>query len=90
MDKGSFKKPGHWNQSFLIRVPELETSQLESALKTLVGYHDVLRMQYLKEASGWKQRYTSEPHAPTLQTQDISRLSEAGLQELLTSWQSGF
>ena len=37
---GNISKPGHWNQSFLIRVPELAIVELSSVIERLVSYHD--------------------------------------------------
>jgi amino acid adenylation domain-containing protein/non-ribosomal peptide synthase protein (TIGR01720 family) len=86
----------HWNQSFLIRVPVLDSDTLKRAINELVVYHDVLRICYSKEAGAptnkpdWKQYYQSEIDLPKLQTLDVSEHTEAEIYETLTSWQSGF
>jgi amino acid adenylation domain-containing protein/non-ribosomal peptide synthase protein (TIGR01720 family) len=94
VEKGLITKPHHWNQSFLIKVPELDKDKLESILQVLISYHDVLRMQYIQtetsDGTAWKQIYTAKTVAPVLLTADVCKESSSLLQDKLTLWQSGF
>jgi non-ribosomal peptide synthase protein (TIGR01720 family) len=93
-------QPNHWNQSFLVRVPELDINKLFAVIEKLVAYHDVLRMQYNKEEGNegstgkgvihWKQVYQPGVAIPELRILNSSEYSEAEVQQLLTDWQSGF
>ena len=94
---GALKEPNHWNQSFLVRVPELDLDRLGVVIEELVFYHDVLRMRYTREdssaeptGSGWKQEYQSGIVVPELKTLDVSKYSAGAIQDILTGWQSGF
>ncbi|MGK9522707.1 hypothetical protein O6471_24740, partial [Salmonella enterica subsp. enterica] len=49
IEDGTLSRANHWNQSFLIRVAELNSNQLITVIKELVAYHDVLRIVYSKE-----------------------------------------
>ena len=81
-----FVEKNHWNQSFLVKVPVLETQRLQNLLVKLAEQHDVLRMQYRQNT----QVYLEKIIIPELKVLDRSGLTEAELQEILTSWQSGF
>jgi amino acid adenylation domain-containing protein/non-ribosomal peptide synthase protein (TIGR01720 family) len=91
-----FTKHNHWNQSFLIKVPELETAKLQRAIEALVWYHDALRMRYVKDAEGaggtvhWKQYYAAEIPMPTLKVLDVRLGNGQEMEALLTDWQSHF
>ena len=100
VERGTFPKPNHWNQSFLVQVPALDQGRLASTIVKLVDHHDVLRMQYLvnqdaQKASDqsidqWKQTYQPNIPIPELKTLDISQHSQSEIQEILTTWQSNF
>ncbi|WP_268225865.1 condensation domain-containing protein, partial [Sinomicrobium oceani] len=87
-DNGALAAPNHWNQSFLVKVPELDTKKLSTILEKLVAHHDMLRVHYIKE--DWQQVYRSSIEIPELKTLDISKHSPAAIQQTLTDWQSGF
>ncbi len=96
----SFRQPSHWNQSFLIKVPELVVSKLETVFEELVNYHDALRIQFVKkdisqeheavENGQWKQLYQPGIKRPLLKILDVSSYAPAEMQEILTEWQAGF
>ncbi|MEL7145293.1 MAG: amino acid adenylation domain-containing protein [Bacteroidota bacterium] len=86
VDAGLFRKPGHWNQSFLIHVQELELSRLQQSLNELVNYHDLSRAVFVKDQQCY-QPAVSIGEVPVL---DVSQLSEEAIQEVLTKWQSDF
>lgn len=91
-----FAKPNHWNQSFLIKVPELDLKKLEKSITTLVSYHDALRIFYRKEfntetgRNTWQQCYQSDFTSPDIKTVDVSKLNEKQVSQILTGWQSNF
>ena len=72
----------HWNQSFLIRVPELDTNRLQTAVNQLVDYHDSFRLRFL----GRNAQYSIQDSPIVLK---VAKCSEH-LQTILTDWQSGF
>ncbi|MEU7168290.1 amino acid adenylation domain-containing protein, partial [Streptomyces morookaense] len=89
-----FPRPGHWNQAFLVRTPELALPRLESALRALAEHHDVLRLRY----HGTAQSYGPAAPFPGLNVLDVRSLPAAegtpefteALERVLTEWQSGF
>ncbi|PZX36282.1 non-ribosomal peptide synthase protein (TIGR01720 family)/amino acid adenylation domain-containing protein, partial [Nonlabens dokdonensis] len=82
----------HWNQSFLVRVPALDTAKLLSILASLVSHHDMLRIGYRMEGDSFelKQFYQSNISIPELRTLDVNLLSKEELHLALTQWQSSF
>ncbi|MBP9691731.1 MAG: amino acid adenylation domain-containing protein [Alphaproteobacteria bacterium] len=95
----NFCKASHWNQSFLIKTPELDNHRLETCLKQLVYYHDSFRLNYKKNKNDqYIQYYDDKMHIKKLQTLDIRSLGvkenskefKAKLEKILTSWQSSF
>ncbi|MFF0212639.1 amino acid adenylation domain-containing protein [Streptomyces althioticus] len=89
-----FVRPGHWNQAFLVRVPELDRGRLEEALRGLVERHDALRLRFREGV----QFYDVEASFPGLRVLDVRGLPGGegspefvgALRERLTGWQSGF
>ncbi|MFE2387730.1 amino acid adenylation domain-containing protein [Streptomyces althioticus] len=89
-----FVRPGHWNQAFLVRVPELDRGRLEEALRGLVERHDALRLRFREGV----QFYDVEASFPGLRVMDVRGLPGGegspefvgALRERLTGWQSGF
>ncbi|WDF57316.1 non-ribosomal peptide synthetase [Mucilaginibacter sp. KACC 22063] len=88
----SITKPGHWNQSFLIKVPELHTYRLQSIIHELIDRHDVFRIAYSRPSDQlqWRQRYQQRIDVPALKTLNVSTLTAAEIQQTLTDWQSNF
>ncbi|RMZ58567.1 amino acid adenylation domain-containing protein [Chryseobacterium nematophagum] len=80
----------HWNQSFMIHVPELDINILQKSLLQLVDKHDALRLYYPKTEHGYLQEYRKEALSPDLSILDRRGLSDEELVEVFTSWQSGF
>jgi len=81
-----FPEYNHWNQSFMVRVPLLDTDRLEQAVFALVAHHDMLRTTF----EDGKQRYNREIVIPELKLLDRSGLTDEEVVEILTGWQSGF
>ncbi|MEO5681008.1 MAG: amino acid adenylation domain-containing protein [Chitinophagaceae bacterium] len=99
VQQGLFRRPHHWNQSFLVRVPALDAGKLPGIIEELVAYHDVMRMKFSQPAAGssagkginrWGQSYQSSIAIPALRTVDVSKHTETTIHELLSSWQSDF
>ena len=98
--KGNYKNIGHWNQSFMLRVPELDIKILEKSIYKLVCYHDSFRLRYRRNAKGMYQQYYSVEKEKIKKVEKLNIKSIAGkeeekiwLQELdliLTRWQSDF
>lgn len=92
-----FPKPHHWNQSFLICVPEMSVDKLVESLKALVIHHDALRLHFpkvLEQSNGRCQSYASVEdifsHGDVVKTIDVSTLTDDALQGKFTEWQSEF
>ncbi len=92
--RGEFTMPGYWNQSFLIRVPQLNQKKLLAIILELVSYHDMLRIGFRKGKDGeyarWLQNYNTEISEPQLRTLDIAGYHDTEIQQVLTNWQNGF
>ena len=89
VENGVFKAPHHWNQSFLIKVAELDQNRLSSTIRQLIDHHDMLRVKFVRERS-WKQVYQSSIRLPPLKSLDVSNYSTQEIQQRLSDWQSGF
>ncbi|MDN3695557.1 condensation domain-containing protein [Chryseobacterium tructae] len=79
----------HWNQSFLIRVPELDTGLLEQSIRLLIEKHDAFRMYYPKENNTYTQQYGIE-YTTKIKDLDISGVPSEDLSGIFTEWQSRF
>lgn len=98
-----FKKPTHWNQSFLINTPNLDLNCLKKALDKLVQYHDAFRLRYkianINETSQVNvQYYDNNALFEGLKILDVKTLKDqegtlkfyVKLNEVLTLWQNNF
>ncbi|HEX8820243.1 MAG TPA: amino acid adenylation domain-containing protein, partial [Archangium sp.] len=73
-------EPHHFNQAVLIEVRErLDAALLERALQRLVEHHDVLRMRFTREGSGWEQHNTGLERSLVLRRVDLSGVTDAEL-----------
>merc|ERR1712113_857048 len=90
----------HWNQSFLIKVSELDIDKLSEAVGKLVIWHDALRMRYeiIKENGSirYMQYYTGKEEVK-LKLLNIEIIKDKDdeekqkiISEELTKWQSNF
>lgn len=84
--ESKFINQNHWNQSFLIKVPELDIVTLEQAIVQLVKHHDILRVTFKDDY----QEYTNGLPIPSLNILDCKALKDNQLGDVLTSWQSNF
>ena len=92
VEDGTVSEYHHWNQSFIIKVPELEQGQLGTAIEKLVDYHDVFRIHFERneEDHSWKQFYNEETTLPDLKSLDVKNQSEEEINTELTNWQNQF
>jgi amino acid adenylation domain-containing protein/non-ribosomal peptide synthase protein (TIGR01720 family) len=88
--EGRLGAPHHWNQSFMIRVPEMEEEKLLSMIRELISYHDIFRVRYEQGSDVLKQYYTQDVSMPTIKRLQISGQHEGSLTTTLTQWQSSF
>ena len=44
--QSDFVVPNHWNQSFLLKTPNLDLAKLQKSLEKLVKHHDNFRLRY--------------------------------------------
>ena len=88
---GDFKAFNHWNQSFMIVVPELDIERLQDCIALLVSYHDILRVHYIEDTQGNTQQcYLAEIDIPELICLNVKGLSSAEIVSTQTQWQSDF
>ena len=85
-ERGTLGAPNHWNQSFLVKVPELDKSRLHEVVHSLVEHHDMLRVLFSID----KQRYCSAISIPEVKILDVEGWSEQDLSAALTDLQSDF
>ncbi|WP_259081427.1 condensation domain-containing protein, partial [Chryseobacterium sp. BIGb0232] len=80
----------HWNQSFLLNVPELDKAIFEQSINLLIEKHDVFRMQYPKENGLYSQQYGDEKAFAEISYLDVSSIHSDELPEIFTGWQKQF
>ena len=86
-----FVSPGHWNQSFLIKVPPLTEEQITTMMAQLAERHDALRLTFQAQQAGhYLQTYQEKIRLPQLKVADRRHLDEKALYTLFTQWQSDF
>lgn len=54
------KNPHHWNQSFFIKTPELDTEKLMTAVDSLRNHHDGFRLRFRQAGGKYVQSYEPE------------------------------
>ncbi|KAK2763730.1 NRPS [Arachnomyces sp. PD_36] len=86
----NLKNPHHWNQSFFIKTPELDTERLTRAIDSLYNHHDAFRLQFRNTGGKYVQSYGPESaeRKPKLNILDIRNL-ETSFSHALGQWQSG-
>ena len=62
----------HWNQSSLIKVPELDIEILRSMLPVLADYHDMLRIRFVKTLDGYHQYYQDNMKPPLFYQMNVN------------------
>jgi amino acid adenylation domain-containing protein/non-ribosomal peptide synthase protein (TIGR01720 family) len=99
--ENNFTVFNHWNQSFLIKTPNLNINKLEFAIKTLIDHHDAFRLRYSRSKKidyKYTQYYDAKSKVEELKLLDIKTLKikeddknfQKKLYQIFTDWQSGF
>lgn len=97
--ENNFAKAPHWNQSFLIKTPELDIEKLKACVEQLVKYHDAFKLKYKRnENKQYIQYYDSPDKIEELRILDVRTLGvkegskelDNKFEEILTNWQRGF
>ncbi len=71
----NWSEPNHFNQSMLLVVPpDLKPELLEQVVKELMVHHDALRMQFVRDSSGWQQILTDDCKEVPLLVIDLSAI----------------
>ncbi|AZS50492.1 amino acid adenylation domain-containing protein [Entomomonas moraniae] len=83
--QGKYQNPAHWNQAFLIKVPQLNHTVLQLSIEKLVEYHDILRATYSDDLGYYQQ---SLPLA--FDILNVEKLSVTDIEQQLTQWQDQF
>ncbi|WP_407878137.1 condensation domain-containing protein, partial [Francisella sciaenopsi] len=83
-----FADYNHWNQSFMVKVPALDISKIESVVAKLVEHHDILRVNY--NISFNTQQYNETIVIPKIKNLNVNDYTQEELHKELTSWQSDF
>ena len=92
--ENDFPMKHHWNQSFLVKTPDLEIERLRISVAQLIEYHDGFRLRYQDRS----QYYDAKALAEELKVFDIRSFGvpegtkgfDVQLQDLFTDWQSAF
>ncbi|MDR2407170.1 MAG: condensation domain-containing protein, partial [Bacteroidales bacterium] len=91
LDKGLLPDYNHFNQSFMIEVPELDRDILLRSISKLVEYHDIFRIRYIKDSqSGYTQIYEKHISDITINYLNVKGLTRDEQISILTCWQSEF
>ncbi|MFK5984628.1 MAG: amino acid adenylation domain-containing protein [Pseudomonadota bacterium] len=85
----------HWNQSFMLAVPKLDTARLAAILPAFMAQHDELRVCFSKTVNSagqvvYQQSYQQQLEAPSLRILDGRGISTQELENTLTEWQADF
>ncbi|KZN49806.1 non-ribosomal peptide synthetase [Pseudoalteromonas luteoviolacea] len=89
-------QPNHWNQSFMLTVPEaLTTSQVERACQALVEHHDMMRVRFAIQGDTYRQSYLSLNELDlaawcNVAQLDVTGLSDSQIGAQLSQWQQSF
>ncbi|KFF03763.1 non-ribosomal peptide synthetase [Chryseobacterium luteum] len=82
----------HWNHSFMLYIPELDTDVLQESVEHLADYHDAFRLLFRKNINGgyeqFYQKKLSDVKVDSLNINDLPDLDH--LNAILTGWQNNF
>ena len=77
VQNGLFRDYNHWNQSFMLRVPELDIDKLKHSINVLVNQHDMLRGCYkILDNNVVVQQYAITIQLPELLNLDIRQIRD--------------
>ena len=88
--KNTFRKPGHWNQAFLIKVRNIDQKILKHSIEKLVAYHDSFRLAYTIDDLGNYHQYYNSHSEISIKYLNRTNLTDEELETKLTKLQSGF
>ncbi|WP_434339688.1 amino acid adenylation domain-containing protein [Motilimonas cestriensis] len=85
-----YSKPNHWNQAFMLTLPQgVGLQQLEDVLTSLSQHHDMLRCRFVLSAQGIRQGYL--PWGDSIQVEVFRHNGdEALMEQYFSEWQSHF
>lgn len=76
-----------WNQTFSIKVPQLDIQKLTNSLKILVNYHDAFRLRFRNGFNGYTQYYDDVENVDeNFHQLDVNGLKEEEVSLNLTTW----
>ncbi|WP_316931308.1 phosphopantetheine-binding protein [Chryseobacterium sp. P1-3] len=78
-EQGYLADFNHWNQAFLVNVPELNKELLEESIQYLIERHDAFRLKFEKSNNGYIQMYGNTQIFPSLKQLDASGLNKEDL-----------
>ncbi|WP_392564159.1 amino acid adenylation domain-containing protein [Orbus wheelerorum] len=90
VEQAQFLEYQHWNQSFIIDVPQLNTSTLQQSLWLLFSYHDALRLTFMRDENGnYSQSYAQNDSCIPFDYINLTSTKDSPTQ-LFNQWQQGF
>jgi non-ribosomal peptide synthase protein (TIGR01720 family) len=88
LNSENFENKNYFNQSFMIKVPQLDLDKLKLSMKKLIEHHDSLRLKFKKDLNNKYYQYYDDNINISLKVIDIKSLDN--LNDLLTELQSNF
>ncbi|MBD2420562.1 non-ribosomal peptide synthetase, partial [Anabaena cylindrica FACHB-243] len=80
----NFLEPHHFNQSFLLEVPQtLDPALLSLVVQQLLLHHDALRLRFVQSNSDWQQINATPDDTISFSHVDLSGISEAEQKETI-------
>lgn len=94
----NFPKQGHWNQSFITKIPIIEKTNFIRIVSELRKRHDAFSLRFKKDNGKYIQFYSPEPLHGDIKFLDINSLGlsegtiefNEKLNQIFTEWQSHF
>ncbi|PWN68629.1 hypothetical protein C1631_018305, partial [Chryseobacterium phosphatilyticum] len=80
----------HWNQAFLVNVPQLDQKVLEESVRYLIERHDAFRLKFERNNNSYIQSYGNTQILSSIKYLNVSNQNTKDLAKILTEWQSGF
>ena len=75
----------HWNQSILLEVYQpLDLGHLKLTVQALLEHHDILRLRFEHQETGWKQRIVQPDEVIPLTQIDLSEVAEIEQSEAIS------
>jgi amino acid adenylation domain-containing protein/non-ribosomal peptide synthase protein (TIGR01720 family) len=88
-----FVEPNHWNMAVMLELPfALDAAIMRTVIERMLEHHDVLRMRFRKDESGWRQLHADEGGEHPFRTSDLASASEpeqrAAIEKIATELQA--